>query len=798
DPTRLNAAGLDEILRIIREEEPPKPSTRISTLGKTAVALSTSRRSDPEKLSKLMRGELDWIVMRAMDKERNRRYESASAFAADVERFLNGDAVLACPPSTGYRLRKFVRRHRGPVIAAAALLAVLCLGFAGTVYGLIQAKISEGNAIEARDGERRQTFRMAFDKGLSLCDDGHVGAGMLWLARALKLCPEDDKSMDRVVRANLNAWRTELNELEAMFPSDAPIITVAYSPEGDRILVGDSNRTGQIWDVETGSPVGEPLPHDGDVHEAEFSSDGKHLLTGDYLTTRAILWDAATGKMVRAFRSDGEVKGRGLLEKTVRGGMPAIAFRPPDYAQIVTGTSYGRTQIWDVASGKAIGELEKQSHMVHDVAVSADGKRILTACHDSTAKVWDFETRKLLATFKHKIRIPTADFLGPHGERVVTGDADGNLHAWDVERAMADEDQTLEAIAGEYERVSWQHDGTVHRLRADWEGKSVASASLDNVTRRWNPETGTEIGVPFEHRAGVQSVTFSPDGSLLLTGCDDNVARLWRPAPGQSVQVVPHVISQKDHEVIYTVDGRYFLSKTDKKTAIVRDTATGAPICELPLPGGVRAIAVSRDGSRILTGGTDSVNYLFDTATGKPVFEKFEHEMDVWTVALSADGRHMMAAGFDGKVHVRDMQTGAPTHKPINVGARAHGVTFSPDSARVAVAIGNKRAMVFEVDQGNPPVLMSGHQSAVGAIAFSRDGKRVATGSQDNTARVWDARTGEPLSAPMVHKGPVWYSVCLAFSPDGRTVVTGCDDRTVRMWDVETARPIGPKLKHEG
>src|SRR5215472_10460014 len=103
DRERFKEAGYDEIRRIIREEEPPRPSTRISTLGQAGTTASTRRQSDPRRLRQLLRGELDWVVMKALEKDRNRRYESASAFAADVRRYLADEPVLACPPRVGYR-----------------------------------------------------------------------------------------------------------------------------------------------------------------------------------------------------------------------------------------------------------------------------------------------------------------------------------------------------------------------------------------------------------------------------------------------------------------------------------------------------------------------------------------------------------------------------------------------------------------------------------------------------------------------------------------------------------------------
>jgi serine/threonine protein kinase/Flp pilus assembly protein TadD len=135
DQERLKDASYDELRRIIREEEPPRPSTRISTLGLAATTVSTQRQSDPKRLSQLLRGELDWIVMKALEKDRDRRYESASAFAADVQRYLADEPVAACPPSAWYRVRKFARRHRGRLTTAAVLTAALAAltGSAGWV-----------------------------------------------------------------------------------------------------------------------------------------------------------------------------------------------------------------------------------------------------------------------------------------------------------------------------------------------------------------------------------------------------------------------------------------------------------------------------------------------------------------------------------------------------------------------------------------------------------------------------------------------------------------------------------------
>src|SRR5438876_2129326 len=130
DKERFKQAGYDEIRRIIREEEPARPSTRVSTLGQAAATISASRKTDPHGMRRLFRGELDWIVMRCLEKDRNRRYETASALSADVQHYLHDEPVLACPPSTWYRFRKVARRSTGALITAAVVATALVVGTA--------------------------------------------------------------------------------------------------------------------------------------------------------------------------------------------------------------------------------------------------------------------------------------------------------------------------------------------------------------------------------------------------------------------------------------------------------------------------------------------------------------------------------------------------------------------------------------------------------------------------------------------------------------------------------------------
>ncbi len=158
DGKRLRSAAFDEMLRIIREEEPPRPSLRLSS-GESLPSIAANRHTEPKKLSTLVHGELDWIVMKALEKDRSRRYETANGLAADIERYLRDEPVLACPPSAAYRFRKFARKNKGPVAAVSLVVLALVAGIVGTTLGLLQASTAAEAEREARAAETMHRLR---------------------------------------------------------------------------------------------------------------------------------------------------------------------------------------------------------------------------------------------------------------------------------------------------------------------------------------------------------------------------------------------------------------------------------------------------------------------------------------------------------------------------------------------------------------------------------------------------------------------------------------------------------------
>ncbi len=191
-----HAANL-EILRLIKEEEPQKPSTRLSESGDALSSISAQRHMEPAKLTKLVRGELDWIVMKTLEKDRNRRYETANGLAVDVQRYLADEPVQACPPSKWYRVGKFVRRNKGPVMAAAAIILLLFSGIIGTTWGLLEANHQRDTAIAAAVAEKKANDQS--QKRLTQIEKSNEILGSIFK----KLDPESEEKEDKSLRVLL-------------------------------------------------------------------------------------------------------------------------------------------------------------------------------------------------------------------------------------------------------------------------------------------------------------------------------------------------------------------------------------------------------------------------------------------------------------------------------------------------------------------------------------------------------------------------------------------------------------------
>jgi WD40 repeat protein/serine/threonine protein kinase len=802
DPKRLRKAAYSEVVRLIRELEPPKPSTRLSQSKESLRSLSQQRRTDPAHLMKELRGELDWIVMKCLEKDRTRRYETANGLARDVTRYLNDEPVEACPPSSRYRLSKFVRKHRGEFAVAVAIAVLLLVSAAVSSWLAIRATMAEGKTRLALNEAQRRTAVQMLERALGLCERHQEARGMLWLARSLQEAPDADDGLNYTIRTNLSNWAPCLHQLRGLFPHRGEVRAVALSPDSRLALTASDDGTAQLWAVASGEAVGPVLKHAASVEAAVFSPDGKLVLTGS-ADKSARLWSTATGQPLG-------------LPLRHQGAVHAVAFDPGGQLAL-TGSEDGSAQVWSASSSQPQGSLLKHQGPVRCVAFAPDGRTVLTASDDGTAKLWSLTPgRSAVHLLQHEGAVHCAVF-SPDGQTVLTGSertarlwsvADGSplvpplqheKTVWSV--AFSPDGQTMLTGSADKSARLWStatglpqgpplmHQTWVKAVAFSPDGKSVLTGSEDNMARLWSVETGQTMGPPLQHDRDVRALAFSPDGRLVLTGSRDQTARLWSLGTGQ----VPEMILPHQEWVVvaaFSPDGGTVVTGSDK--ARLWSAATGQPLGPPFDQGqGVWAVAFSPDGKAVVTGGIDGTAQLRSVATGKPLIPALRHQGPVRFVAFSPDGRTLLTDSDGEGIHQWSVTSGEPLSTHLRQRHDSFALATSPDG-RTLLSVDDKTAQQWSTQTGDPVGPSFEHSARIRHVAYSSDGRMVLTGGDDFTARVWSATTGQPLGPPLHHQGTV---LGVAFSHDGRLVLTGSGDKTARLWSVATGEPIGPPLR---
>src|SRR3990172_655381 len=287
DPRRLRVAGWEEMIKIIREEEPGGPSTRVRTLGATATEVAEHRSTQPETLRKQLRGDLDWIVLKALEKDRALRYASATERAADIERHLDDEPVAAGPPSAAYRFQKLIRRHRVAFAATAAVFVALTAGLVVSAALYVRAE-------QARRETRQQVVHLNVASGMRLVDQGDLFGALPWLVEALKL-EEGGPRGEGAHRYRIGMVLEQCPRLVHLWAHADEVTSAVFSPDGSLVATASRDKTARVWSMATGEPAGPPIQHRDVVNRIEFSPDGRKVVTASEDGT-ARVWDTVTAE----------------------------------------------------------------------------------------------------------------------------------------------------------------------------------------------------------------------------------------------------------------------------------------------------------------------------------------------------------------------------------------------------------------------------------------------------------------------------------------------------------------------
>jgi serine/threonine protein kinase/WD40 repeat protein len=811
DQERVRTAAFDEIRRIIREEEPPRPSTRMSTLGKRASTVSANRRSDPRRLSQLYRGELDWIVMKALEKDRNRRYETTSALAADVQRYLNNEPVLACPPSTWYRVRKAVRRHRSAVVAASFILLTLVAGIIAATWGLIRATDAETaalkeagekehalkdreNALAAAQQSERDAREQLF---LSLLNQARAGRfsrqmgqrldSLDAIARAVQIRPDarlrdealaalahpdlrpgkrwralpagfnhlhfdaDYRLYARAGDAGIISVRTVADDREVRCIRTAPTRTrlLLVSPDGRYVTRRETDDKLRVWRVADGAEVLPEPP--ARVGGPAFSHDSRHLLVGQ--PGVLVRFDLTTGREVNRWQ---------LPEQA---NVWSLAVHPDNRRVAVCYVDAEVVSIYDTEKGELVAELPVGPSHNQIVAWHPDGTRLAVGA-SRFIQLWDVETRSKLATLEGHVQQVASLAFHPDGTLLASQSWDGVLRLWDVATGRALLQMPL-LVDPQFSR-----DGRWLGVLQHGEDAQL----LEAVTA---PEYRTLGDGQGEYYEG----DLSPDNRLLAVNCGDDGVRLWDVTNGREIAKLPGGLA------LFHPDGRELvISNGDglQRRTIAFDRALHlGPPRTVPLPAPTTRVARSQDGRTLaLVSEAKGFAWLVDLDTDTVRAPRLAHRKANY-VALSPDANWVATSGWHtNEVRLWNARTGALVHEwPLH---RA-SVAFTPDSRVLVLGLGHE----FRFHDVTSKELVRRIRRDVamhpGYIAFAPAAGLMALELAPGVVHLKEIATG--LTVARLEDPHSDRAAWLGLASDaGRLVVVAHYARAVHVWDLRAIR----------
>jgi WD40 repeat protein/serine/threonine protein kinase len=810
DKATLSRVADAEKCRIIREVEPPRPSARLAEKRAVDEAIAKRRQSTPAALMKELRGELEWIPLMAMRKERARRYASVQALAEDVRNYLEHKPLLAGPETARYRLAKFVRRRRAGIAAASLVVLTLVGGIIGTSWQAYRATRAEAVALSAQERSERSAAELKRTLYISQMNR----AGLQVQTNELPM-----------IRSLLEPWRTSTPDQRGwewyylQSAANPEILTVqqpghgtqvvAWSPDGR--LLATAGRTDKRVRIMTpeGALIRELEPaHPMGLFSLAWNPGGSLIAAGDW-NGNLVVWEVATGRVYRrltegprtvlikgmAWSPDGKLLAvggesliiniwnveAGTLVRTLPGHGDAVDHLAwsPDGKRLASSGHFGRNppagQIWEVETGKPA--FSPRLAAVRPMW-TRDGSRIVCWV-DWEARVLDATTGAELFTIAHDNRRPFAADWNTDRTLLASEGQDGLLYIWDFDqRARL---RTMHGTPGPILAVSWRPGG-----------HEIASASFEEV-RLWDARVGNDQ-VSIQTPALVRASVWSPDDRQIASFASDGVVHVWDSETGEVLRRLddhagPGIMPTWDNPVAWSPDGRWIASLGSRQVLVLWDAHTGKPVRTVNSVAATTSVAFSPDGRQMASAGWDHAVHIWETETGRRLwnfpskcgsvtwspdgskiavagitemrvvdvatrkqvwFQAIDNEQDI--LAWSPDGSVLVNTSSDGTIKMRDGQTGAILRSIYGQVPRGGGVSFAPDGQRFATVGQGNSVRIWEASTGIEMVDLRLEDFMARGVAWSHDGTRLATsGSRaaersGGKATVHDARKGYAMA----------------------------------------------------
>ncbi len=723
------AGSIDELLLKIRTEDPVPPSK--------------VRESVPKAL--------EAICLRALAKKPRDRYPTALDLARDLDRYLTPQRI-------------------GPRLDAMATVVAFTIGLL-FVDAMSPKRPSEGSGSE-------QHSREVANRDVGRAKSALEAEDLAGARAALQRVPPGMRRLEwgLLQRRTEGSIYTLLGQLHL-------ITSLAFSPDGSKLVTGSDDGTAWIWDAREGACVHKLADCDAAVMGVAFSHNGQLVVTCGGHHVR--IFSTNSGEMLKDVRHAEEVtciafstegarfatgsatgmlrlwdlhEGRLFAEWNAGEGRPVscVAFSP-DGSELATASGDKVARIWVVETQQHRTQLIGHTEVVSGIAFSPDGTKVATCSHDSTSRVFDASTGSLLIVLNgHRDKL-WGIAISPDGRRIATAGDDATVRIWDARNGAS-----LLVLRG--------HSRWVRAVSFSPDGAFIASGSDDCTVKLWDVREGEPRTRLLCHADLVRSVAISPDETQAVTGCWDGKVRVFDLRRGELIRTLEGH-DGKVTGVAWNPDGTLIASAGGDKSVRVWDARSSKQLHLFPHSDRVTAIAFSPSGSSVASACEDGVVRIrsIDGSGMSRISPRFNK---VWSVAFHPSNDNLLAFGAaDGIVRWWDL-LGDRLLGQTEIDGDVWALSFSSRGDRLAAASGNGTCVLIDVAKRLAIRKFVGHQKGVTGVAYCPDSERIVTSSSDRTLRIWDVETGEELLTFGRDRAEYW-AVAVAARTGSFLVVVG-------------------------
>ncbi|MDZ4871397.1 MAG: Tol-Pal system protein TolB [Chroococcidiopsis cubana SAG 39.79] len=615
--------------------------------------------------------------------------------------------------------------------------------------------------------------------------------------------------------SNLSVWQVDLRKVKlhdvnfqnadlaksSFAETFGGVLSVAFSPDGKLLAMGDTNGEIRLYQVADGQPILTCKAHTNWVTSLAFSPDGSTLASGssDY---KVKLWEIATGQCLHTLQEhenevwsvvwspDGGILASGSDDSSIRlwsvrngnclkifqghtNHVVSVVFSP-DGQMLASGSADNTIKLWNINTGQCFKVFKGHSNPIRSITFSPGGQTLASGSEDHTVKLWDLGSGKCCKTFQGHFNGVWSIAFSPQGNLLASGSHDQTVKLWDVS-------------SGECCKTLQGHSNWVFSVAFSPQDDFLVSGSRDQTVRLWNVSTGSCRKTFQGYTNQILSVAFCPDGQTIASGSQNSEIRLWYVSTSQTLKTFQgHRAAVQS--VAWSPDGQMLASGSQDSSVRLWNVTTGQVLktCQ-GHQAAIWSIAWSPDSQTLASSSEDQTIKLWDVSTGQALRTLQGHRAAIWSVAFSPCGKMLASGALDRTIKLWDVSTSECIKTLEEHTHWAWSVAFSPDGDLLASTSPDQTLRLWSVSTGESKRTLQVDTGWLRLVIFSPDSQTLASCSQDYTLKLWNVSTGECFKTLPGHTG--WVG-SVAWSRDNQTLVSGSEDETIRLWDVKTGECV--------